>query len=105
MSSRAARRPREKPAKAKSAPRKGTAVASASPRAHAIELLHVEDCFVRDVASYASPAAPVAGAHLRSGGVYVVGSKRVTVADVTMAHAQNHGDGGAGYGGDGYGGE
>ncbi len=74
------------------------AVASASPRAHAIELSHVEDCFVRDVASYASPAAPVAGAHLRSGGVYVVGSKRVTVADVTMAHAQNHGDGGAGYG-------
>lgn len=74
------------------------AVASASPRAHAIELSHVEDCFVRDVASYASARSPVPVQHLRSGGVYVVNSKRVTVADVTMAHAQNHGDGGAGYG-------
>ena len=74
------------------------AVAAASPRAHAIELAHVEDCFVSDVASYAAAQAPAPAAHLRSGGVYVVGSKRVTVADVAMAHAQNHGDGGAGYG-------
>jgi len=74
------------------------AAAGANPRAHAIELSRVRDCFVRDVASYASPLAPVATAHLQSGGVYVVGSKRVTVADTVMAHAQNHGSGGAGYG-------
>ena len=74
------------------------AVAAAAPRAHALELSHVEDCFIRDVASYASPRSPVPGAHLRSGGIYVVGSKRVTVAEVSMAHAQNHGTGGAGYG-------
>ncbi len=64
------------------------AAAAANPRAHAIELSRVTDCFVRDVA----------GTHLQSGGVYVAQSKRVTVADSTMAHAQNHGSGGAGYG-------
>jgi hypothetical protein len=74
------------------------AAAAANPRAHAIELSRVQDCFVRDVASYASTLGPVAGAHLQSGGVYVVQSKRVTVADSSMAHAQNHGSGGAGYG-------
>jgi len=72
--------------------------AAANPRAHAIELSRVRDCFVRDVASYGSSLAPVANAHLQSGGVYVVGSKRVTVADSVMANAQNHGSGGAGYG-------
>jgi hypothetical protein len=72
-------------------------VAAANPRSHAIWFQHVQDAFVRDVGSYASPLAAEQTHHLQSGGVYVVESKRVTVAASAMEHAQNHGDNGAGY--------
>lgn len=71
--------------------------ANAAPRAHAVRLAHVSDCVVRDVATYDSSYAPTTD-HLQSGGIEIVASKRVTVADSRMTHAQNHGDGGAGYG-------
>lgn len=73
------------------------AAASAAPRAHVVNLTHVSDCVVRDVATYDSSHAPTTD-HLQSGGIEIVASKRVTVADSRMTHAQNHGDGGAGYG-------
>jgi hypothetical protein len=71
--------------------------ALAAPRVHAIALSRVKDCFVRDVATF-DPAAVPGDDHLRSGGIYVVDSKRVSVVDTSMAHAQHRGDGGAGYG-------
>jgi hypothetical protein len=71
--------------------------AAANPRAHAIWFQHVQDSFVRDVGSYSSTLAAEPTHHLQSGGVYIVESKRMTVADSAMEHAQNHGDGGAGY--------
>lgn len=59
------------------------------------------DGFVIDVASFVSPAAPAegdgAGGHLRSGGVLVRESRRVTVADAHLGHAQHRGPGGNGY--------
>lgn len=72
-------------------------VADVTPRAHAIGMHHVTDCVIRDVGTYDSSHAPTTD-HLMSGGIEIVGSKRVTVADSSIAHAQNHGDGGAGYG-------
>ncbi|MFO0755179.1 MAG: DNRLRE domain-containing protein [Byssovorax sp.] len=73
------------------------AAAAANPRGHAFWFQRVTDGFIRDVGSYASARAPVAGYHLQSGGVYLVENKRITVQNCTMEHAQNHGDGGAGY--------
>lgn len=68
---------------------------------HALELVGVRDCWVRDVASFASPedhaAEPVPAPHLQSGGLMVRYSKRVTVADVELGYAQNRGGGGNGY--------
>lgn len=68
---------------------------------HAIDLVHVIDAWVRDVASFASPAAPTegegAGDHLASGGLRILESRRVTVADTHLARAQNRGGGGNGY--------
>ena len=72
-----------------------TSDALADPRAHAISFERAQDCFARDVGTYAT--ASDATHHLRSGGIYVGASKRVTVASSAMEHAQNHGDGGAGY--------
>ncbi len=65
-------------------------------RSHSIGLSGVKDCFVTDVTSYASSNSED-GKHLQSGGVFVVYAKRVTVANSTMADAQNRGDGGNGY--------
>ncbi len=68
---------------------------------YAIEMHGVADGWIRDVASYPSPGAPIegegAGAHLASGGILVRASKRVTVADTHLADAQNRGPGGNGY--------
>jgi hypothetical protein len=68
---------------------------------HAVELTRTQDCWVRDVASFASPLSPTtgpgAGAHLQSGGVLVTESKRVTIAGVQLGLSENRGDGGNGY--------
>ncbi len=68
---------------------------------HVLELRGVKDCWARELASFASPAAPRNGpgsnAHLQSGGLMVIGSKRVTVADSTLSRAQHRGPGGNGY--------
>lgn len=68
--------------------------ALAHPRRHALGMYGVRDCFVRNVGTFAPDGHED---HLRSGGVEIVGSKRVTVATSSMAHAQHKGDGGAGY--------
>ncbi len=73
------------------------ALANANPRAHVLWFQRVQDGFVRDVGTYASTRGAVQTSHLQSGGVYIVTSKRMTVIDSAMEHAQNHGDGGAGY--------
>ena len=68
---------------------------------HLLSLRGVKDGWVRGVASFASPGAPAGGLaegrHLQSGGVEVVQSKRVTVADTTLGFAEHRGDGGNGY--------
>ncbi len=70
-------------------------------QAHVLTLRSVKDCWARGLASFPSPAAPSEGpgaaAHLQSGGVLVVASKRVTVADSTLGYAQHRGPGGNGY--------
>jgi len=79
----------------------GWSDAWAQNQIHALELRGVADCWVRDVASFASPGAPSrgrgAGTHLQSGGIVVRGSKRVTVADSSMEKPENRGGGGNGY--------
>jgi hypothetical protein len=73
----------------------------ANERSHALSFQFVKDGWVQGVASFASPLAPEdgpgAGTHLQNGGIQIHGSKRVTVADSTMAKAQNRGGGGCGY--------
>ena len=70
----------------------------ANDRSHAIGFSGVKDCFMTDVVSYESPnSSDDRQSHLQSGGVIVLHSKRVTVADSTMENAQNRGDGGNGY--------
>lgn len=70
-------------------------------RNHAIEMVHVADGFIRDVASFPSPGAPSsgdgAGAHLLTGGILVRESKRVTVEGASLSAPQNRGPGGNGY--------
>ena len=67
-------------------------------RSHAIGLSGVKDCTVARISSYESPnSSDDRGNHLQSGGVLVVYSKRVTVAESTMEHPQNRGEGGNGY--------
>lgn len=70
-------------------------------RNHVLEMGHVADAFVQDVASFPSPYAPSsgdgAGAHLLSGGILVRESKRVTVQRVAMSAPENRGNGGNGY--------
>jgi len=60
---------------------------------------HVADGWVRNVASFPSPAAPEsgmgAGAHIQSNGILVDHSNRVTVADCRLELAQKRGGGGA----------
>ena len=65
-------------------------------RVHVIELDGVADGWVRDVESFDSGHGE--GDHLlQSGGILVLRSKRITVADSRMEKAQNRGNGGAGY--------
>ncbi len=70
-------------------------------RSNVVTLSGVKDAWVVDVASFPSPLAPLegtgAGAHLQGGGIKVLASKRVTVAQCTLQKAQNRGDGGSGY--------
>ncbi len=65
-------------------------------RTHAIRMEGVADAWVAHIESYESPLSED-GRHLLSGGVAVVSSKRVTVADSTLGYAQNRGGGGNGY--------
>lgn len=67
-------------------------------RTHAVLMEEVEDCWVRDLGSWASSfASNTDGLHLLSGGVKVLDSKRVTIADSTLGYTQNRGGGGNGY--------
>jgi hypothetical protein len=70
--------------------------AKASDRAHALAFVQVKDAWVRRVESFQPPGAE-GEFHLQSGGVLVQQSKRVSVADTTLARAQNRGSGGNGY--------
>lgn len=67
--------------------------AFAMNQVHVIGLVGVSDGFVRRVKSF----SPDGGAHLQSGGVMVLQSKRVTVSDVALGRAQHRGSGGNGY--------
>jgi hypothetical protein len=66
-----------------------------------LELDGVADCWITDVASFVSPAAPASGdgvnTHVQSGGLLVQRSKRVTVANTALERSQNRGSGGNGY--------
>ncbi len=77
------------------------AAAWAQNQVHVLEMRHVADCWIRDVASFPSPGSDdlVRGepAHLQSGGILVRDSKRVTVEDSRMENAQHRGGGGNGY--------
>ncbi|NOZ00627.1 MAG: hypothetical protein GXP54_01900, partial [Deltaproteobacteria bacterium] len=68
---------------------------------HIIEFRGVKDSWMRGIGSFPSPLAPpdgpVPNAHLQSGGLLVMLSKRVTIADCHMGFAQNRGSGGNGY--------
>jgi hypothetical protein len=68
---------------------------------HVLELRNVEDCWVENAATFASPASDdrVNGepAHVQSGGLLVRDSKRVTVANTTIENPQHRGGGGNGY--------
>ena len=63
-------------------------------RHHAVQLNRVTDGWIRDVHSYAPPGNE---AHLQSGGLYLLDSRRVTITDCEMGQAQNRGSGGNGY--------
>ncbi|HOZ48988.1 MAG TPA: glycosyl hydrolase family 28-related protein [Candidatus Hydrogenedentes bacterium] len=66
-------------------------------RTHAIQYSGVKDSWIRNVATFPSSVEDSRGYHLQSGGLRIVGSKRVTVAGCDFEKAQNRGDGGAGY--------
>ena len=63
-------------------------------RAHVIQFEGVKDCWMKNVHSFAPPEQTE---HLQSGGVKVLGSKRVTVTDSRMEQSQHRGGGGNGY--------
>jgi hypothetical protein len=65
-------------------------------RSHAISFDRVQDCWMREVHSWAGPAGDGVH-HLQSGGVIISASRRVTVADSMLQKAQNRGGGGNGY--------
>ena len=75
----------------------------AENQSYAISLERVADAWVNDVHSVASPTATGAGTadktayHLRSSGILVADSKRVSVLHTTMEYPQNRGSGGNGY--------
>jgi hypothetical protein len=70
---------------------------------HAVGLKQVADGWVRDVHSVATPGATGQNAsdtrayHLRSSGIIVTQSKRVSILGSSMENAQNRGSGGNGY--------
>ncbi len=66
-------------------------------RVHVLALRNAKDCWVRDVHSFESPVVAGTGYHLQGGGIYILASKRITVADCRMEQAQNRGSGGCGY--------
>ena len=70
-------------------------------RQAAIEFVGVVDGWVREVESFAHPGAEPDPdgvlPHLRSGGIRVSRSSRVTIADTHLAHPQHRGGGGNGY--------
>ncbi len=66
-------------------------------RVHAVHFIGVKDCWMLDVQSFASSVPGTRGHHLQNGGVRVLDSKRVTVAETRMEHAENRGGGGCGY--------
>lgn len=70
----------------------------AQDRSHAIHLIGVADGWVRGIESFASPLVEgTRDRHLQSGGIRVVASKRITIADSVLGLAQNRGGGGNGY--------
>lgn len=100
----------------------GFAQAWQENQTHVIAFERVKDSWIRGVRSFPSPAAPETapgpeelppeippgtpelpaeawgvGAHLRSGGIVVKLSKRVTITDTHLQLAQNRGGGGNGY--------
>lgn len=79
----------------------GWDVAWSESQVAVVDFLNVEDCWVRDVSSFVSPAAPLdgpgSGAHLRSSGIRITGAKRMTVSETHLGESQNRGPGGNGY--------
>jgi hypothetical protein len=71
------------------------ASAWAEDRAHLVAFKDVRDSWINDVHSVAS--ADVAPYHLRSGGVLIENSKRMSVLSSSMGDAENRGQGGNGY--------
>jgi len=68
----------------------------ANDRSHAIGFSDAKDCWARNLESWAGPAGD-GEHHLQSGGILIKRSRRMTVADSVMEHAQNRGGGGNGY--------
>ena len=66
-------------------------------RVHAIHMIEVRDSWIKDVHSAVSPYEPEGVYHLQNGGLKILSSKRITVADCRMEMAQHRGDGGSGY--------
>jgi hypothetical protein len=66
-------------------------------RSHGVVVTHVMDGWVSNVRSFAAPAPATDDDHLASGGIKILDSKRVTVADCVLARPQNRGGGGNGY--------
>jgi len=62
---------------------------------HAVIFSGVQDAWVDHVSSWESPLG--GGYDLMSSGIEVLDSRRVTIADTTLAKAQHRGDGGNGY--------
>ncbi len=80
----------------------GWAEAWAESQAHALGMTEVEDCWIRGVQSFAGPsgrgpAGEEGQRHLRSGGIIIERSRRVTVAESALAWPQHRGEGGNGY--------
>lgn len=68
----------------------------AESQAHVVWMRGVKDAFIVGVESFAGPQGDGAH-HLRSGGLLIEASRRVTVADVRLADPQHRGEGGNGY--------
>ena len=68
----------------------------ANDRSHAIGFSDAKDCWARGIESWPGTAGD-GEHHLQSGGILIKRSRRMTVADAELAHAQNRGGGGNGY--------